>query len=442
MRVGTGLIYAGLIALLLAASVAAETLQEAVVQTLASNPDVLIDASRRRSVEQALNQAQGGYFPRADVAFGRGRQNSDNLTTEQTYGGPIGQMRSERSLTVTQMLYDGFATSSEVARNSARVVSAGHRVAATSEQIALRAVEAYLEVLRNQEIIALTQDNLAVHQRTYDQIKLRAASGVGRKADQDQIEARLALAKSNLTAADANLKVAEINYRLVVGTTPGTLAQPKPPDPALLPRTPEAALPLALDNNRILKSARADIDAAIAQNDGARATLQPRLDLELSVNKTNLVSPVDATNDNSRSAMLRMRYNLFRGGSDVARIAETRYQVREAEEVARRTERQLEQSVRLSWNAYSSAAERLPFLSKHAESSQLTREAYAKQFSLGQRTLLDLLDTENEAFTAASNLLNGRYVELFSRYRVLADMGILLDSIGVQQRDESQVLAH
>ena len=415
-----------------------ETLEEAVAQTLATSPDVLIDASRQQSVEQALNQAKGGFLPRVDLAYGRGHQYSDNATTVQTYGGPIGQLRYDRSLTLTQMLYDGFATASEVSRNVARVDSAAHRVAATSEQIGLRAVEAYLEVLRNQEIIALTQDNLAVHQRTYDQIKLRASSGVGRKADQDQIEARLALSKSNLTAAEANLKVAEINYRLVVGNSPGALTPPKAPDTKLIPASPEAALPVALVNNRLIKSAKADIEAAQAQHQGARSGLHPRLDLELSASKNNLLSSVDITSDINHSAMLRLRYNLFKGYSDVARVAETKFLVREAEEVERRTERQLEQSLRLSWNAYSSAQERLPFLTKHAESSQLTREAYAKQFSLGQRTLLDLLDTENEAFTASSNLLNGRYVELFSRYRVLADMSMLLDTIGVAHRDEAQ----
>ena len=387
------------------------------IQTLATNPDVLIDASRRQSVGQSVNQAVAGFLPRVDLALGRGHQYGDNQTDQQTYGGPIGQIRYERSLTLTQMLFDGFGTANEVERNYARLDTAAHRVAATSEQVALRAVEAYLEVLRNQELMALTQDNLLVHQRTYDQIKLRAASGVGRKADQDQIEARLALAKSNLAAAEANLKVSEINYRLIVGTSPGALLPPKVPDTKLLPATPEAAIPVVLANSRLLKSAKADIDAAKAQQHGARAGLYPRLDLEVSASKNSLVSTFDVQPDTSHSAMLKLRYNLFRGGSDLSRLQETGYQTREAQE-------------------------RLPFLTKHAEASQLTREAYAKQFSLGQRTLLDLLDTENEAFTASSNLLNGRYVEMFSRFRVLADLSMLLDTIGVPHRDEAQSNPH
>jgi hypothetical protein len=223
----------------------------------------------------------------------------------------------------------------------------------------------------------------------------------------------------------------------VVGTRPGALSHPKPLQSSLLPPTAEAALPMAFDNSRILKSARADIEAAMAQHRAAYASLYPRLDLEFSAAQNSLVSPVDIQPDTNRSAMLRLRYNLFRGNADAARVAETKFQIQEAEEIARRTERQIEQSLRLSWNAYASARERLPFLGKHAESSQLTRDAYAKQFSLGQRTLLDLLDAENEAFTASSNFLNGRYVELFSRYRVLADMSMLLHTLGVPHLETS-----
>ena len=442
MRSGTLAAVAALLSLTLclAAPANGETLQEAVVQTLNSNPDVLIDVARRLSTGTSLPQARSGYLPRIDLSYGKGRQFSDNATTEATYGGAIGQQRYDRSITLTQMLFDGYATSNEVARSHARIDSAAYRLAATSEQVALRAIEAYLEVLRNQEVLTLTQDNLAVHQRTFDQIKLRAASGVGRKADLDQIDARLALARSNLTAAEANLEVAEINYRLIVGSKPIALVKPDAPSPKLIPPTPDDAIKAALANSRILKSAKADIEAAIAQKEAAKSPMYPRVDLELSASKNNLLTSIDITNDTNRSAMVRLRYSLFKGNADVAHIAETQFLIQEAEEIMHRTERQIEQSIRLSWNAYSSARERIPFLVKHAEASELTRDSYSKQFSLGQRTLLDLLDTENEAFTASSNYLNGQYVELFSRYRVLSDIGLLFETINVPHRDETKLL--
>ncbi len=419
-----------------------ETLSQAVEQTLKTNPDVLIDTAQQLSTEEALNQAKGAYYPRIDLVLGKGHQTPDNVTTQATYGGSIGQRSYDRTLTLSQMLFDGFGTSSEVDRNRARVESSSHKLAYTSEQTALKAIESYLEVLRQREVLKLTQDNLAVHERTYDQIKLRATSGVGRKSDQDQIEARLALARANLTAAEANIEVAEINYKLVVGSMPKELEKPSAPDASLLPKKAEEAVQTVITNNRILQSAKADLEAAKFQHNAAMSFMYPRLDLELGVQKNDFVSPVDSTNDNNKYAMLKLRYTLFKGGSDYARVNETKQLANEAQEVMRRAERQLEQTARISFNAYQSAHDRLPNLRKHAESSLLTREAYTKQFSIGQRTLLDLLDTENEYFTASTNYVNGMYVELFSRYRVLTDAGRLLNTIGVAHREEVALPAH
>lgn len=431
------------------ACVQAETLAEVLSQTLESNPEVRIDAARRMAVDEALSQARGGYFPKIDINYGKGRERRDNRTIKDEIaaqgdsGTSLGQQRYDRLLTLNQMLFDGFATSSEVSRNEARLASAAHKLAATSEQIALKAAEAYLEVLRLQEIIILTRQNLEVHERTYDQIKLRASSGVGRKSDLDQIEARLALSRANLTAAEANLQVANINYKLVVGVMPVSLVRPAAPDIGLLPKNADDAVVQSLANNRILKSASADVDAAQAQHRGAKAALSPRLDLELGAQRNDLQNKYHTypTDDNTY-AMLRLRYNLFKGGADLARIGETKHLTYEAQEIRNRAERQLEQSVRLSWNAYVSARDRLPNLGQHASSSLLTREAYTKQFAIGQRTLIDLLDSENEYYTASVNYVNGQYVELFSRYRILADIGQLIQSLGVSHREETFLSAN
>jgi adhesin transport system outer membrane protein len=99
----------------------------------------------------------------------------------------------------------------------------------------------------------------------------------------------------------------------------------------------------------------------------------------------------------------------------------------------------MEQTVRLSWNAYRSARDRLPNLRQHAESSRLTRDAYVKQFAIGQRSLLDMLDSENEHFTADSNHVNGQFIELFARYRLFADTGKLLDSLAIPHLPESKI---
>lgn len=442
LKLSSSLIALGL-GLALGGAAYGQSLKDAVEQTLRTNPDILIDATHRLSTDEAVKQARGGYFPKIDLAVGGGTEWSKNSNTRSAPTTPSGARtlhRSEASATLTQMLFDGFGVVSEIERNQARVESAAHKVGGTSEQVALRAVEAYLDVLRNMELVAFTKENVVAHERTFDQIKIRSDSGVGRKADLEQIQARLGLAKANLTAAESNLREAEINFQRVVGAKPVTLTRPGGPERNVLPKSIDEAVKMAFDNNRILKSAQADVDAANAQHRAAKSFMWPRLDLELGAGRNRNLDGVEGPND-EQYAMLRMRYNLFKGGSDNARVNETAHLTNESREVMRRTQRQLEQSTRLSWNALVSAEERLPSLKQHSDASSATREAYSKQFSIGQRTLLDLLDSENEYFTARSNYLNGQYVELFARYRVLADLGQLVNTLGATPPPESMLEA-
>jgi len=439
MRVSkTSITSVSAIALLLSLQAPAfgQSLKDAVQQTLNTSPDILIDAARRLAADESVKTARGGYFPKIDLAAGTGRERSDNPTTRAASGGSLSFNRHESSATLTQMLFDGFGVSSEVDRNEARVESTAFKVAGSSEQLALRAVEAYLEVLRRQELVILTKDNLGSHQRTYDQIKVRADSGVGRKADQEQIEARNALARANFGAEEANLRDAQINFLRIVGQMPQSLNKPAAPDLGALPRTVEDAVQIAIDSHPLLKSAAADIAATEAQHRAAKSFMWPRLDFEAGGSWNKNLDGSAGKNDDSY-AMLRLRYNLFKGGSDLGRIGDTKQQVYEATEIRNRAARQLEQSVRLAWNAMYSAKERLPSLKQHADSSAATRDAYVKQFGIGQRTLLDLLDSENEYYTASTNYVNGQYLELFSRYRILSDTARLVGYLGVTPRPEA-----
>lgn len=413
------------------------TISEAVNQTIRSNPDILIDANRKLSIDEAVKQAEGGYYPKIDFNLGYGTEWSKNITTRPRPGGDDSLIRRESGLTLSQMIYDGFATRSEVDRQQARLSSASRKVDGTSQQIGLRAVEAYLNVLRRSELLKLAQANLAVHERTYNQIKIRSEGGIGRKADLDQAQARLSLSQANVAAAEANLRESNIGYNRVVGVMPDTLVKP---DIAEAPPSVEEALNVSLEKNPTLRSALADIEAAEAQNRAAQSLYKPRLNLELGTSFNNDLDGVHYKN-NDAYAMLRMRYNLFNGGADAAKIAETNIQIQEATEVFHRTQRQVEESLRLSWNAMVTAQDRLPKLKATAEAAERTRDGYAQQFNLGQRTLLDLLDSENELYIGRSNYLDAQYIDLFSRYRLMADMGSLLDALGVDAREESKEVA-
>jgi adhesin transport system outer membrane protein len=414
------------------------TLQETVQKTVQTHPNVLANASERRSIDHELEQARAGYFPRADISLGIGREHSDNPSTRAISTTEPNLTRGEAALTVSQMLFDSFAVQSEVARQQARVSSSAYKVYGTAEATGLRAVEVYLEVLRRQELVALAKDNLLAHQRTYDQVKLRSEGGVGRKADLHQVEGRLALAQSNLLAEEGNLRNTETNYLRVVGEAAQGLVKPADPAGSGFPKSEQEALQQALANHPILKSAIADVAAAQAQHEASKSKMFPRFDLELSTSSDNNIDGIQGTNQDY-ATMVRMRYNLFAGGADLARENQTAQLIQQAGDIRDNTHRQVEESVRLSWNAFTTARERLVPIKQHMDSSEQTRDDYRKQFNIGQRTLLDLLDSENELFTARSDYVNAQYTELFGKYRVLADMGKLNESLNVKLPEEATV---
>lgn len=422
----------------LSANTFATTLQEAVDITIKTNPDVLAASNERNAVAEEVNQALAGYRPTIDLAIGTGWESSDNPTTRSANGHKnVHKNRDEASIQLRQMIFDGMATQNEVKRQEARTESRAYGVFGASENTALEATDAYINVLRTQKLVELASTNFEAHERTHDQIKLRSERGVGRKADMDQSQGRLALARANLIAEEANLLDAETKYLRVVGVLPESLSDPESPSSSL-PASLDEAVSVALENHPTLRSAQADVDSAHAQYETAQSPFYPRVDLELGATANNDIDGVDGHN-NDITAMLRLRYNLLNGGKDKARSEETAHLINQAAEIRNNTHRQVEQSVRLSWNALETVNNQINYFETYVDSSEKSRDAYQQQFSLGQRTLLDLLDSENEVFSARKSLVNAQYDQLFAMYRILNSTGSLLQSLQVGLPEAAQV---
>ena len=413
--------------LALSGAATAETVQDVVAQAVATNPQVLTVNQRKEAADAGIGVAAGGFLPRIDLQYGVGRASTKNPTTMAAGNDWVDLWRRQSSAVINQMLWDGLGVKSEVDRRKAISKSVSHRVYGTAEEIGMQAIDAYLDVLRNRELVSYAKENLQAHQRTFDQIRLRSDQGVGRRADLDQTDARLALTVSNLESAESSLRDAESAVERIVGRPPGDLAAPVPP---ATPRTLTEALNIALDNHPILKSARADVDAAVAQREAAKALLSPRLELEGTYNGNKNLQGVPGPY-NEKSLMLWARWNAYRGGSDYYRMKETTFQIDEAAEIANNTRRQVESAVRLAVNAHQTARNRLPSLERYVKSADSTRDAYSRQFAIGQRTLLDLLDSENEYYTARATQLAGKYIEISAQYRLLNATGQLLSSLNI-----------
>jgi len=420
---------------------AATTLEDSIEAALATNPEVGVVRADREAVDQELRQARALYFPSLDVRAAAGPEFTNSPATRNRATRPVGGdasttlLRLESQLTLSQMLFDGFATQSEIERQLARVDSASRRVREAAEFIGLDAVEAHLDVLRNIALVELAIENVEAHQRILAQVRQLEREGAGTIADVSQAESRLAAAENALAVANGNLRDARAVYLAVVDSPAADLERPVVPV-AAVPESSEAAAARAAVASPTVRIAESDIEVAKAELRGSRSGNYPRLDLELGVGANDNLDGIRGSNVDAQ-ALLVLRYNLFRGGADVAREREAFARQREAHEELRRAQRDAEEDARISYSALLTARERVEANRAQAEAQRNTRNAYAQQFDLGQRSLLDLLDSENELFIARSNLVTAEYTEIFAVYRVLAVIGDLLTVLEIDAPRES-----
>jgi adhesin transport system outer membrane protein len=404
----------------------AQTLPEAMQKALEMHPEIQAGVNARIAADYQLRAAKGGYLPQVDLTGGYGRQGTDSPSTGNRWET---MNRGESAIRLRQMVFDGFATSSEVGRQQATVNARAYSLLDTSERTALTVAQVYLDLLSRREMVRLAEQNLANHERVLDQIQLRTSRGVGRAADLDQAEARLAQARNNLITEKTNMADARTNYLSVVGQLPDELSPPAP-FIDLLPATLEEARIQMVENSPVLRSAESDIAAAEKQYEAAKSRFYPRFDAELGRTADN---NIDGTlgHSNEWQAMLRMNFNLYAGGSNKADLEAKSYLTNQALDIRNNALRQLNEELGLAWNALDNANAQLPIAQQYVDHSIRVRSAYQQQFSLGERTLLDLLDSENETFTAQRRLLEVQTIQLFTQYRIKATIGQLLKSQGV-----------
>lgn len=406
--------------------VQAMTLSEAIQSTIDNHPELHASMNDRLSADEDVKVAKGGYLPTVDMLMGYGREQTDSPSTRA-----LGDHNKETlnyrdaELRLRQMLFDGFNTPNEVARTKSVVDSRAYYVQGTSESLALRTVEVYLDVLKRREMVALAENNLQAHLRVNDQIGLRSERGVGSNADLDQSKARLALAENNLYTEQVNLADAEANFFSATGRMPDELETPA----SIKGEVPEdlaAARQGVMDNNPYLKSAQADVYAAEKQYEVAKSPFYPRFDLELATTADDNTQGDEGHYNTWRAAVV-MNYNLFNGMRDKARLQSAAHQINQSMDIRNNALRVLNENLMLAWNAMENARKQTEKARDYADYTARSREAYQQQFGLGQRTLLDLLDSENELFTANRRYTEVRYTEEFSMYRLLSAMGSLLN---------------
>ncbi|CZR29393.1 Outer membrane efflux protein BepC precursor [Legionella pneumophila] len=397
-----------------------------------ANPDILLNTAKGLSAKQAIDKAKGGLYPSIDVTGGFGRQRSVNPTSAAIDDTPSTTLNIvESAVELRQRLFAGGGIINEVKRNQYLTEAQKWKTQGIAEDLALEITKNYFAVLLHERLYAYSIENLKAHKAVFKMIKERATAGITRTAEVDQANARLALAEANKISALADLQEVKINYAKTVGKWPENLQVPHVPARKSLPNNLARIIEKGLDNHPTVKSSYADIKEAKAQYDVARAAYYPEVNLVLNSSKNKNLGGLIGPND-SDTVAVRMNYNAFRGGADAARIRETAYQVQEAYETKNRTLLELKETIRLAWNAYVASALRIQPLKQHVTASRKTRTAYQDEFKVGKRTLLDLLDSQNEYYESQIELARAENDEILSRYRILNGMGCLLKHLNLR----------
>ena len=421
---------------LCAASASAQSgdaLKLAAERAVTSSPDVTARFNAYRAAIDAVDVARAAYRPRIDLTASVGRD-ADRITSRNPEAQSLS--RSGVSLNLTQLLWDGLGTRHEVSRLGHDKLTRYFEFLDVTEQTALEAARAHYDVQRYRRLVELAEDNYVQHKYASLQIQSRFKAGVGRGVDLEQANARLALAESNLTTEIANLHDVTARYQRVVGEAPPGPAAASKSLSAGVPPNAEAVVATAI---RQSAGVSASIEGLRAARDSAalrQSAFQPRIEARL---RTGGGNNFDGVRDQKRdsSAELVLNWNLYNGGADQARVRQQLNIVNQASDLRDKACRDVRQTSVIAYNDTRKLVEQLQYLDRNTLAIEKARDAYRQQFDIGQRSLLDLLNSENEVYTAKRAYAIAE-VDLSIAYaRTHAAMNQLTAQLGIARVDSA-----
>ena len=408
-------------------------LKEAITQGVMISPRVNADWYNFAAKGYAEQSARGSYYPSVDLASRIGREDRDTPLIDL---GDFGYDATQFS--ITQMLFDGFATRDEVARLGYDKLSQYYNFKRASEEVALEVAVTYLDTVKYQRLVDFARANLQVHRSIHAQIAERAGGGVSQGVDLDQAVARVGLAETNLVIEVANLNDVLNRFQRLVGAYPGAnLAVPAVPE-GEIPELRGAALEIAYQRSPVINSAIENLRAAQEALNLTNAPMMPRFDLRYRNEVAHDTDSIDGR-FSTEAVELVMTYNLFRGGADSARKREYYNLYNAAIEERKQACLNVRQEISNNFNELAALREQVVLTEVSRKAQNATRKAYRDQFDRGRRSLLDLLDSQNEYFDSERSNINAIVDEVASQARTLANMGLLLAALEVDGLNAEKV---
>ena len=399
-------------------------INDAIQQAVRTHPGVGEASANRRATESELRQTQGTLLPQVRVEANYGPEKLHRYITPAPVGNGDWLNGSNASVVVRQLVFDGFASINDIWRQAARVDAAAARVHERTELIALDAAEAYIDVVRYLRLVSLAEANVAEHRRILGNVRSRFSGGRSGEGDLQQAQERVANAEAVLADFRRSLDEARAKYRRAVGLEPYNVRFPGRL-PAM-PSSKDASLAVALRHNPTIRAAGADAEAAKSGFRSPAGAVVPTVSLEGRARRGNDSDNLLGRRDEV-SGKVVMSWDIFRGGQDLWRRNEFAERMIESNMRHARLQREAFEALDKAWAARTITSDRIAALLRQVEAARRVVGAYTKEYELGQRTLIDLLDAENSLFNANVSLVSTRGVAVFADYQLLAAMGPLLE---------------
>lgn len=404
-------------------SASAMTLEEALATTYSGNPQLQAARAQLRSTDEQVPQALSGWRPTVTLNGSAGREKLYSNT------GITGSSENEAnfapkstSLTISQPVFNGFRTvkATSAAENT---VKAGRSTLVESEQsVLLAAAQAYMDVLRDMAVLELNVNNEQVLRRQLEATQDRFRVGEITRTDVSQAEARHAGAVASRTAAEATLQSTRATFEQVVGVPAENLQWPE--DLKGLPTSQDEALSLAKGQQPAVVTAEYTAQAAVDSVGVVRSELLPTVSLNGSVARNWNSSGVNTFSE-SKSVVASVSVPLYEAGGVYSRLraakhsaGQRRLEVDKAKDTARASAVQ-------TWESLQSTRAQIVSITSQVESATVALEGVQREAQVGSRTVLDVLDAEQERLNAQVSLVQARRSERVASFQVLSAVGRL-----------------
>lgn len=405
------------------------TLSAAVELAILTNPEVLQSYKNYESAVKDREAAFGRYLPSVDLTSSYGTESRHDPLV---LNGNFNYTRNQTTLALKQMIFDGFATRNEVERLDRTSKSRLYELENVSQSIALQATRAYIDLIRYRTLNVLAEDNYVAHKIIFEQLLLKAKAGVGKRSDVEQAQSRLSLADYNLNVEGSNLHDIEARYQRLVGNLPPKEINNNIPVKKDIPEDKTSAINKALLNNPSLLAAIEDILSQKALLDNKNAAFMPKVEFRARADRGQDLNGYAGAHKNDVAEVV-MSWNLFNGFTDINLVRKEQAALEAVTNRRDKTCRDIRQEIQLAYYDIKKLNQQEAFLDSRVISIEKARDAYRKQFDIGQRTLVDLLNAENELFEAKrlyTNVAN----DIFVAYvRTHFQLGSLLKVLGLSR---------